>query len=268
MRGVLLFLIVGAAVACANAHADTRDGIDALAKEKAAAVALLKARAAKEVATLAQDRSFGAYLTAATLGEGARLKARITAIVATLKGRFGIDGVQIADRAGDLLVSLGSSDKSTDRLDPKRDAVLLAGFAQPARSAATLTQPTALVHASPVVWREQAEFVLSASQSFASYRTVLARGVAKSRFVVLANEKGAVLADTRPGTNTKVLGSLTLDALRRALKGSAKAGAGEVADGSDHYNVSYLAVGEWTVIAAEPAKPPRRCSKDGTRLCG
>lgn len=268
MRGVLLFLTIGAALACANARAGQTDAVTALAREKAAAVALMKARAANGVATLAQDRVFGAYLTAATLGEGARMRTRIEAILSTLKGRFGIDGLVLADRSGEVLVRIGSAGPSAEKLDAKSDAMLLSGFAQPARQVALLPQAAGITYATPVVWRDQAEFVLGATQAFASYRGVLARGTGKERFVVLADAKGAVLADTRSGTNTKVVGSYTLDALKRAVKGTARAGAGELADGSDHFNVSYVAVGEWTVIAAETAEPPRRCSKDGTRLCG
>lgn len=268
MRGVLLFLTIGAALACAHARAGALDGVERLAQEKAAAVALFKHRASNQVATLAQDRLFAAYLTAATLGEGERLRKRIAAALTTLNDRFGIREITLTDRSGEFVVRVGDYDKAIAKIDPKLDMVTMAGFAAPARRTAVLHGATTVVHAAAVIWREQAEFVLSATQYLAAYKTVLARGVGKQQAVVLIDAKGAVLADSRPGTNTKILSGLSLAELRRAVKGTAEAGAGEVVRGPEHFNVSYKAVGDWTVVAVEPAEPPRRCSKDGTRLCG
>ncbi|MBP6010853.1 MAG: hypothetical protein KBA31_01390 [Alphaproteobacteria bacterium] len=268
MRGALLILAIGAMLACANARARQFDAVQDLAQEKAAAVALFKRRASSQVATLAQDRLFAAYLTAATLGEGERLRRRIEAALGTLNKRFGIREVTLTDRSGEFVVRVGDYDKSIAKVDPKLDMVTMAGFAAPARRTAVLHGVTTVVHAAAVIWREQAEFVLSATQHFAAYKTVLARGLGRRQAVVLIDEKGAVLADSRPGTNTKILGGMSFDALQRALKGTAEAGAGEVVRGPEHFNVSYKAVDGWTVIAVETAEPLRRCSKDGARLCG
>lgn len=275
MRGASSFVVLSGLLAYAlvvsPVQAGDIDAVRALAREKAAAVSILKTKGAKQIATMAQDRVFIAYLNASTQGQGARLRARMATIFTTLWNRFGLREVTLVDRAGELVVRVGKTAKSPTTFNVKRDPALAAGFAQKALTVATVAGTDALTFAAPVVWRDQAEFVLSARQSFAVYRRALARGTANGAFVLLVDAKGQVLADTRSaavsGTRGKLVAGLSLDALRKTVKGSRDEGAGEVGRGGDRFNVSYQAVGDWTVVAGM-AMSIRRCPDAGTRLCG
>lgn len=268
MGGVSSLRVLCALVACALGVAPLRagdlDALRAIALEKSAAVSLFKAKGAGQVARLAQDRVFATYLNASTQGEGVRLRARMAAMFATVSGSFGLSDVTLVDRSGERVVGAGAA-KS---FDVKRDPVLAAGFAQAPARAATIDGGDGLIFAAPVVWREQKEFVLSARQDAAAYRTIMARGVPEGTFVLLVDAKGHVLADTRTLKPGKLVAGLSLEALRKAVKGKTGEGFGEVARGKDRFNVSYRSVGEWTVVAAKVAPVPHRCPNEGTRLCG
>ena len=279
MRGVSTLLALSVALLCglqARAQAAGIDGVRALAHEKAAAVDIFRRKAANQLATVAQDRLFGAYLTATTQGEGERLRKRIEAVLRTLRMRFGVREITMIDRSGEVVVRTGpDASAAPGKFDVLKDPVLKAGLALNAhQTASVLAQPhgaawtVSLV--SPIVWRGEREFVLRAEQDGASYQSMLRRNVAASRYVVLADDKGATLSDTRQqaGAGKLIVGGLSLDALRKALGGKRDIGTGEVVRGNDHFNVSYRSVGAWTVVAVEPVPPPRRCSKDGERLCG
>jgi hypothetical protein len=275
MRGASSFVVLSGLFACAlvmsPVQAGDVDAMRALAREKAAAVSILKAKGAKQIATMAQDRVFLAYLNASTQGQGARLRSRMALMFTTLWNRFGLRDIALVDRAGELVVRVGHADNAPTTFDVKRDPVLSAGFAQKTLNVATISGADTLSYAAPVVWRDQAEFVLSARQSLSTYRRVLARGVSNGAFVLLVDAKGRVLADTRngaAGAKAKLVAGLSLDALRRAVKGSREEGAGEVVRGSERISVSYQSVGDWTVVAGASSPAPRRCPGAGTRLCG
>jgi hypothetical protein len=263
-----LGIVLGCALGLSSATPAGLDGVKAIAREKAAAVWLLRRKAAHQIVTLANDRVFAAYLNATTQGEGARIRARIASVFKPLVSRAGIRSIALVNRSGEYVVFEDAKKQAAGTPDAS-DPVLAAGLAQAPRRAATIATPGTLTFATPVIWRDQREFVLSARQSLGVYKKVLARGLASGRFVALADNKGAVLCDTRGagGGNTLVAG-LTLDALRKALKGSRDEGSGQIARGGDRYNVSYKAVGTWTVVAAERMPAGGRCSKRGEQPCG
>jgi hypothetical protein len=268
MRGVSILLTAGALALAltgtAPASASPFDAVKRLGEQKAAAVALLKHRTERQLAIAAGDRLFAAYLNAATMGETARLRPRITAMLATLVGRYGIREIAVADRAGTFLVRSGNFSRAVTNLDPKTDAAMLAAFGNDPHPATTLAgQHLAL--AAPVVYRGQPEFALSARQDYTSYRNVLAHGTSDERFAVLTDAKGTILADSRhasPGTT--VVANLTPGAIRKA----APAGTGEVVGNELRYRVNIRPVGDWTIIAVERVPAPRRCYTEGARLCG
>lgn len=276
MRGASFFVMLSGLLACAlvvsPAQAGETDAVRALAREKAAAVSLLRAKGAKQIATMAQDRVFIAYLNASTQGQGARLRARMAAMFTTMWNRFGLRDVALVDRAGQLVVRVGSKQGAPTAFDVKRDPVLSAGFAQKAFNVAAIAGADALTYAAPIVWRNQGEFVLSARQGFGVYRKTLARAMPNGSFALLVDAKGQVLADTRhgatAGTRGKLVAGLSLEALRRAVRGSGDEGTGEVVRGKERFTVSYQTVGDWTVVAGALASVPRRCPGAGTRLCG
>lgn len=269
MRGVSILLAVGALALAltgtAPANASPFDAVERLASEKAAAVALLKHRSEQQIAIAAGDRLFAAYLNAATMGESARLQPRIAAMLASLIGRFGIREVSVADRTGTFLVRGGNYSRAVANLDPKADPAMLAVFGTEARRA-TMLDAQHLTLATPVTYRGQPEFALTARQDFSSYHAVLAHGTNDNRFAVLTDAAGTILADSRTGASggTTIVANLTLDAIRKA----APKGTGEVVGNERRYRVNYRAVGAWTIIAVEGIPAPTRCHTEGARLCG
>jgi hypothetical protein len=89
---------------------------------------------------------------------------------------------------------------------------------------------------------------------------------------MLIDAKGQILADTRSGpaagTRGKLVAGLSLEGVRKAVKGSRDEGTGEVVRGNDRFSVSYLSGGGWTVVGGASLSVPRRCPGAGTRLCG
>lgn len=270
MRGFSVLLAAGTLTLALSSHARadaaSYDSVDRVANDKAAAVELLKAKAEREVALAAGDRLFPAYLNTATMGEAARLQPRIKALLSTLLDRFGIREISVADRSGTFLARAGNYDTTTQSLDPKTDKLLLAGLAATPRHAATLQTDQRLNLIAPVIYREQNEYVVNARQDFSSYYTVLANGLTDDRFAVLTGPDGTILADSRKASagGTAIVASWTLKAIRKA----APSGRGEIATGEQHYRVSYRPVGIWTIVAVERVAAPRRCTTEGTRLCG
>ena len=264
-----LSLVAGCALALAPACANNLDAVKALAREKAAAVSILRTKAANQIAMLASDRIFIAYLNASTQGQGARLRTRLATMFSTLWNRFGLGEIALVDRAGALVVRTGNTRNAPGEFDVTRDPVLTAGFAQGSLTAATVAAPDALTYAAPVVWRGQTEFVLSGRQELVVYRKTLARGVPRGRFVALVDAKGRILADTREASTTgKLVAGLSLEAVRRELRGSKDEGSGEVGYGGARFYVSYQRTKDWTILAGAPAPLPRRCQNAGGRLCG
>ena len=263
-----LGIILGCALSVSSPSAPAFEDVRALAREKAAAVAILKHKTARQVATLVNDRVFAAYLNATTQGEGARIRARMSAMLTALIDRFGVREAALVDRSGELIVRAGKGDASDVAGDPN----VKAAFAQNQPGATTTVARGGLTHAAPVVWREQTEFVLRTRQSLDAYRKALRRGVDGARFVLLLDDKGAVLSDTRAassGGRDKLLAGKSLDRIRKAVKGSLKEGAGEVARGADRYKISYEAVGSWTVLAVEPVTQAAvKCAKGAKPPCG
>jgi hypothetical protein len=273
MRGVIYFIVLSGLLACvcgaSPAQASDLAGVRTLAREKAAAVSILRTKASNQIATLAQDRIFIAYLNAPTQGQGARLRTRMAAMLTTLWGRFGLREFMLVDRSGVLVVRMGNTGAAPIEYDVKRDPVLAAGFAQAPQTAAMIAGADALTYAAPVVWRRQAEFVLSGRQDLAAYRKVLSSGLPAGAFIALTDSKGRILADTRDAAPSGgLVAGLSLDALRRTVPGSNGDGAGEIARAGENYYVSYQKAGDWTIVAGAPVPPPRRCPNAGERLCG
>ena len=269
MRGVLVLLPAMLSLALTfSARADDApfDAVDALAKEKVAAVDLLRQRAERQVALAAGDRLFAAYLNAATIGEGQRLQPRIAALLNSLVSRYGIREVAVTDRAGAFLARAGNVDRTIAAQNPETDPLLLAGFAAAPRRTETLQNARGLHLVAPVFYRDRSEYVIDARQDFSSYHAVLSHGLTPDRFVVLTNAKGVILADGGNGATggTVIVAKLTLDAIRKAAPG----GHGEVVASGLRYRVSYRPVGDWIIVAVERAPAPRRCHAEGARLCG
>jgi hypothetical protein len=279
MGGVRTFLalILALGVACAPAQADVR----ALVSEKAAAVSIMREKAASQIANLAQDRVFGAFLNATTQGESVRLRRRIEAAFSTILKRFGLREVTLIARDGTIAAhAAGRSGAGIGDVQLLNDAALTTGFALDAMKAATLVTADgdnggyAISHVSPVVWHDNKEFVLRGEQGLGAYKAVLKSGVGDGRYVALIDQTRSILSEagTHPGgrdaSGKLSVAGLSFDGLRRALKGTAKEGYGEVGGAKKRLSVGYRAVGPWVVVAVEAAPLARRCPGNGARLCG
>ncbi len=261
-----LGIIVGCALSVSSPGAAAFDEVRALAREKAAAVALLKRKPARQVAMLVNDRVFVAYLNATTQGEGVRIRARMTSVLSTLVGRFGIGQVALVDRSGEVVVKAGKSGGMSLAADPAVQNT----FTRKDAGATSVLARGDLTHAAPVVRRGEREFVLGIRQSLTPYREALQRGVDGERFVVLLDDKGAVLCDSRdkPWTRGRLVAGMSFAALRKAVKGTRDEGAGEITRGDARYAVGYETVDGWTVLAVEAVPVPSACAKGAKRPCG
>jgi hypothetical protein len=249
----------------------------ALAREKAAAVAIMLHKAANQIGTLAQDRLFGAYLNATTQGEGVRLKRRIESAFSTVNSRFGLSEVTLLARDGAVVAHVAGR-RHTVAGDFKN--AVQTGFALDAMKVSTLVIAKggragfAIFHITPVVWRGNTEFVLRGEQDMGAYKAVLKSGVGAGRYVALIDEARSILSDA--GTNPDAqsasaklsVAGLSFDAIRRSIKGSPNEGSGEVALAKKRFTVGYQSVGPWTIVAVEAASPVRRCPANEARICG
>ncbi|MEQ1866380.1 MAG: hypothetical protein ABL996_17210 [Micropepsaceae bacterium] len=280
MGGVRIFLALVLALGCVGAPA-LADDMRTLAREKAAAVSIMREKAAKQICILAQDRVFGAYLTATTQGEGVRRKRRIEAAFATINTRFGLREVTLIARDGVVVAHVAKGAHAVSgEFNLVKDTMLMAGFALDAMNVSTLVVANgdkagyAISHVTPVAWHGDKEFVLRGEQDMGAYKAVLASGVGEGRYVALIDETRSILSDagTNPGAqgvSAKLsVAGFSFDGIRRAVKGSADAGSGEIALANKRFNVGYQSLGRWTIVAVEAAAPPRRCASDGARLCG
>ena len=280
MGGVRTFLALVLALGCVGAPALAAD-MRALAREKAAAISIMREKAAKQIGTLAQDRVFGAYLNATTQGEGVRLKRRIESSFSTVNNRFGLREVTLIARDGLVVAHVAKGAPAVSgEFSLVKDTMLMAGFALDAMKVSTLVIANgdkagyAISHVTPVVWHGNKEFVLHGEQDLGAYKAVLQLGVGNGRYVALIDETRSILSDVgaNPGAQgasakLKVAG-LFFDAIRQAIKGSVHEGSGEIGSANKRFNVGYQSVGPWTVVAVEAAPAPRRCASDGARLCG
>jgi hypothetical protein len=281
MRGVsqlaaLSILLVGAWSA-ARADVTASAGVRAVAREKAAAIDLLRHKTSDVLSTVAQDRLFAAYLNATTQGEGARVRTRIEHALATFIRRFGFNAFQLIDRSGAVVTYVSTTTTPVSlAVDVRRDRLLASGFVQetPGAVSVVVRKPNSsnwtMSLVAPVRWHGQTEYVLRAEQDGGAYRRVLGLGLRGKRYAVLTDERGQVLSDTRsnPPAGALTVAGQTLPALRRSLGGHADDGSGSVSLHEEKFNVSYRKSGDWTVVVVEPVLPPRRCTKDGERLCG
>ncbi len=271
MRGEFLIVILGLSLTCGLGVAPSAaTGVQAVAQEKAAAVSIIKSRAQKYTATLAQGRLFSAYLNASTMSEGARLRARIGNSFKALESHYGMRDFTVVDRSGELFVHVGTALTSSGKRNVKKDPVLSAGFAQQERAVAIVVDEGHVSYASPVMRRGEKEFVLCIEQELSAYDKVLAYGLAKTFYVVVVDKHGKILSDSRAhpsGSKPSTIEGLTLDEMRNQLGGSLAEGTGRIVTNGTQSNMSYQTVGDWTVVAVESLPAPQECLRTGDDKC-
>lgn len=271
MRGALISIAAGILLASISIAAPGPiPSIQSVAKEKAAAVSIVRQKAKKYAATLAQGRLFNAYLTAATANEGERLKARILTSLKALENQYGLQTFTVIDRAGDLFLHSGKSKPSAEKRNTKKDPALVAGFAADAPAVSTMMEKGSVTYIAPVTRNGQKEFVLSIEQDLTAYEKVLTLGLAKNFYVVIVNAEGDIISDSRGATNAgkqALIAGLTSDQLRTEIQGSANEGTGVVSKDGNLYTVAYQTVDDWTVVAIAQSRPADACLRSGEKTC-
>ncbi len=271
MRGALIKLSAGLCLATAlPAQPATASSTEAIVQQKAAAIAIVRTKARKYTASLAQGRLFHAYLSASTQSEGDRLKARIVASLKALQNRYGLNEFTVVGRDGEVFAHIGHEPAAPGKRDLKKDPVLAAGVAQPAQTVATLMDHDAVTYVAPVVRNGELEFVISIEQDLSAYEKVLTLGLGRSLYVVIIDPAGNVVSDSNGSAaagKKALIAGLTLEELRQQISANGNEGTGVVSRDGHFYNVSFQTVDDWTVVAIEQAPQDATCLRNGNRSC-
>jgi len=272
MRGGWITLAAGfaaamLAIAPARATAATeRVAMDALAREKMAAVMLVRTKARKYAAALANGRLMQAYLSAATQTEAERLKSRIIATLKTLQNRYGIEAFRIIWRNGDVFASIGAAQPPM----PRRRQELAQGLAQTSGAVSMLLGTDSLTFVTPVSRDGESELVLSVEQHLSAYERVLTHGIPGHMKVMIVDANGRIVTDTsgasRSGDTARIAG-MTIDDLRMRLSAGAAEGAGFLLHEGHRLEVSYQSVDGWTVTALQAAPDRTPCLRGSSTSC-
>ena len=270
MRGALIVLVTGLALTLGGtARPGNASTIQDVVQQKAEAVSIVKSKARKYAASLAQGRLFSAYLMASTQSEGERLKSRITSSFKALENHYGMRNFTVVDRAGDLFLHVGATETSTAKRNLKTDPILVSGFAPDGPSVRSLMEKDAVTYVSPVIHNGEKEFVLSIEQDLSAYEKVLTLGLAKSLYIVVIDSQGNVISDSHGPANAgkqALIAGMTFDKLRQQI-GGATEGTGVVSKDGQLFNVSYETVDDWTVVAIEQSKTKSACLRNGANTC-
>jgi hypothetical protein len=274
MRGARISLasaIGAAAIALGPAHAATpATDIDAVVREKLAAVSIVRTKARKYAMALANGRLLQAYLSASTASEGDRLKARIISSLQSLQNRYGLTGFRIVWRDGDLLAEVGQDAAATAGKAERNRQVLQRALTQDEGDVSTIMSGDTLTYVTAVERNGQKELVLCIEQSIDAYERVLMLGLARTLHIVIVDEKGKVVTDSAgnfaPGTPARIAG-LTPDELRARMGITGNEGTGVIAQDGRNLRVSFQSADGWTAYAIEQADETRACLRDQDTPC-
>ena len=253
------------APACATAATEPV-AMDALAREKMAAVMLVQTKARKYAAALANGRLMQAYLSAATQPEADRLKLRIIATLKNLQNRYGIEAFRIMWRNGEVFTSIGDAQPTISR----RRQELAQGLTQKSGAVSMMPGTNSLTFITPVSRDGESELVLSVEQHLSAYERALSHGIQGHMKIMIVDANGRIVTDTsgaaRRGDTARIAG-MTIDDLRMRLSAGAAEGAGFVLHEGRRLEVSYQSADGWTVIALQTAPDRRPCLRGSSTVC-
>lgn len=271
MRGALVTLAAGLGLAYLNAASAAHAGtVEAVVREKAAAIAIVRTRASRYTAALAQGRLFNAYLSASTLSEAERLKSRIVATLGALQHRYGLNEFMVVDREGRLFAHVGAREAVPGKRNLAGNPVLSDAFRQEPRTVATHLARDVVTYVAPVVREGQPAFVIAVAQDLTAYERVLLRGLGKSLYIAILDREGNIISDSAGAADTgrkALIAGLTLEELRRHLSADGNEGTGVVTRAGHDYRVSFQAVEDWTVVAIEQTQDGATCLRNGAGSC-
>lgn len=271
MRGALITFSAGLCLATAiPASSVAASSTQAIVQQKAAAIAIVRTKARKYTASLAQGRLFHAYLSASTQSEGDRLKARIVSSLKALQNRYGLNDFTVVGRDGELFAHIGDQTQAPGKRNLKKDPVMATGIAQEPHTVTTLMDDDAVTYIAPVVRNGELEFVISIEQDLSAYEKVLTLGLGRSLYVVIIDPVGNVVSDSNGSAaagKKALIAGLTLDELRQQISATGTEGTGVVSRDGQFFNVSFQTVEDWTVVAIEQAPQDATCLRNGNRSC-
>lgn len=274
MRGAVIILAsalgaVAMTAAPAGAAAPSAS-IDAIVREKTAAVSIVRTKARKYTAAIANGRLLQAYLAAATDNEGERVKDRIVSSLKALQNRYGLTGFRIMWRDGDLLAEVSPSRATTRGNRASRDPVLKRGLAQDAGVVGTMMQGDTLTYVAAVERNGQKEVVVSIEQDVTAYERVLMHGLADTLYIVIVDDRGNVVSDST-GTATAgqaaTFGGFTVDQLRARLRISGSEGSGVLTLDGRMVRVGVQTADGWTLVALDRTPGEDTCIRDDSTPC-
>lgn len=240
--------------------------INAVVREKMAAVTLVRSKARKYAIALANGRLMQAYLAAATHSEGERLKSRIISTLKTLQNRYGIEAFRIRWRNGDEFTSVGNAQPGKTRQRQE----IAQGLGQPSGTVSTLMGTDSLTYITPVARDGESTLVLSLEQHLSAYERVLSHGITGDMNIMIVDAAGRIVTDTsgttRTGEIARIAG-MNIDDLRMRLSAGASEGAGFLTMNGSRLEVSYQSVDGWTVIALQAAPQRALCLRGASTPC-
>lgn len=269
MRGAVIILAsaLGAAAVAATPVSAAAPGasIEDVAREKLAAVTLVRSKARRYTAAIANGRLLQAYLSAATTAEAERVKTRIVSSMKAMQDRHGLTRIRILWRDGRRLAETGTPDKG-----PGQDRIVKDALAHdPGTISSTLYGDT-LNWAAQVDHGGQGELVVSVGQDTAAYERALLHGLGSALQVIVVNDKGKVISGSdgasTPGKPAMIAG-LTLEALRKNLGIGGPAGAGVVELDGHPVRIALQSADGWTVIAMDKPAATARCTGSNEAPC-
>jgi hypothetical protein len=274
MRGAVIILASAlgavAMTAAPESSAAPVTSLDALLREKTAAVTIVRTKARKYTAALANGRLLQAYLTAATGNEGERIKDRIVSSLKALQNRYGLTTFRIMWRDGDVVAEVGPEGTGSAARRPNRTPALKKGLAQETGTVGTLINGDTLTYVAAVERSGQKEIVVSIEQDVTAYERVLMHGLADTLYVVIVDDRGNVVSDSS-GTATAgqaaTFGGLTIDQLRARLRVSGSGGSGIVTLDGRMVRVGVQTADGWTVVAMDHSPGEDTCIRDDGAPC-
>lgn len=267
MRGTVIILAsaLGAAVAAVAPAIAAAPGasIEDIAREKLAAVTLVRTKARRSTAAIANGRLLQAYLSAATTSEAGRVKARIVSSMKAMQERYGLVRIRILWRDGRRLADIGAADKGPGQERALRDALAQ----EPGKISGAIYGDT-------INWTTRADregagdLVVAVGQDMSAYERALLHGLGHALHVIVINEAGRIVSDS-DGTFTPgkpaVIGGLTPEAMRARLGITGPAGAGAIELDGRPVRIAIQSADGWTVIAMDKPVPGTSC-KTGNGL--
>jgi|GEM_PF-2850300 len=261
MRGAVIILAsaLGAALAAVTPATAAAPGasIEDIAREKLAAVTLVRSKARRSTAAIANGRLLHAYLSAATTNEAGRVKSRIVSSMKAMQARYGLVHIRILWRDGRRLAESGATAKGPGPERAARDALAQ----DPGNISGAIYGD--MIHWTTRTDSEGADdLVVVVGQDLSTYERALLHGLGHAMHVIVINDRGRIVSDS-DGTLTPgqpaIIRGLTLDAIRSRLGISGPAGAGAIELDGRPVRVALQSADGWTVIAMDKPVPGPDC---------